>query len=163
MKGEKYGSVADMHIKKILVPHDGDQMSDKALMYAAELAKALDSEVTILNVIEEIEVPPTLLLGNDHIMIAKARRSIAKELEQKWNNFVQGKITLLSADKVKANSVVKKGDAGEQILEFAKENKIDLIVMGSRRLEGISKVVRALGSVTRKVSELASVPVLIVH
>jgi nucleotide-binding universal stress UspA family protein len=35
--------------------------------------------------------------------------------------------------------------------------------MGSRRLEGVSKVFRALGSVTRKVSELASVPVMIVH
>lgn len=152
-----------MDIKKILVPHDGDQMSDKALMYAAELAKAVDSEVTILYVIEEIEVPHTLLLGNDRILIAKARMSIAKELEQNWNNFAQGKLRLLSSEKVKANSVVKIGHPGEEILQFAKDNKIDLIVMGSRRLEGISKVLRALGSVTRKVSELASVPVLIVH
>lgn len=152
-----------MDIKKILVPHDGDQMSDKALMYAAELAKAVDSEVTILYVIEEIEVPPTLLLGNDRILIAKARMSIARELEQKWNNFAQGKLRLLSSEKVKANSVVKIGHPGEEILQFAKDNKIDLIVMGSRRLEGILKVLRALGSVTRKVSELASVPVLIVH
>jgi nucleotide-binding universal stress UspA family protein len=152
-----------MDIKKILVPHDGDQMSDKALMYAAELAKALDSELTILYVIEEIEVPPTLLLGNDRILIAKARRSIAKQIEQKWDNFAQGKLKLLSSENVRANSAVKIGHAGEEILQFVKENKIDLIVMGSRRLEGVSKVVRALGSVTRKVSELASVPVLIVH
>lgn len=152
-----------MDIKKILVPHDGDQMSDKALMYAAELAKALHSELTILYVIEEIEVPPTLLLGNERILIAKARRSIAKELEQKWNNFAQGKLKLLSSENVRANSVVKIGQAGEEIIQFAKNNQIDLIVMGSRRLEGISKVVRALGSVTRKVSELASVPVVIVH
>jgi len=160
MKG---GSAADMEIKKILVPHDGDPMSDKALMYAAELAKALGSEVTILYVMEEIVVPPTLLLGNDRIMIAKARRSIAKELEQKWNNFAQAKLRLLSSEKVEANSVVKIGDAGEQILEFAKENKIDLFVMGSRTLEGISKFVKALGSVTRKVSERAYCPVMIVH
>ena len=157
------GSVADMEIKKILVPHDGDQMSDKALMYAAELAKALHSELTILYVIEEIEVPPTLLLGNDRILIAKARMSIAKELEQKWNTFAQGKLKLLSSENVRADSVVKIGHAGEEILQFAKDNKIDLIVMGSRRLEGVSKVVRAIGSVARKVSELAYVPVMIVH
>jgi nucleotide-binding universal stress UspA family protein len=152
-----------MKIGKILIPHDGDQMSDKALMYAAELAKALDAELTILYVIEEIEVPPTLLLGNDRILIAKARMSIAKELEQKWNSFAQGKLKLLSTENVKANSAVKIGHAGDEILEFAKDNKIDLIVMGSRRLEGVPRVVRALGSVTRKVSELASVPVLIIH
>lgn len=132
-------------------------------MYATELAKALDAELTILYVIEEIEVPPTLLLGNDRILIAKARMSIAKQLEEKWNNFARGKLKLLSSEKVRANSVVKIGHAGEEILQFAKDNKIDLIVMGSKRLEGISKAVMALGSVTRKVSELTSVPVLIVH
>jgi nucleotide-binding universal stress UspA family protein len=138
-------------------------MSDKALMYAADLAKALDSEITILYVIEEVEVPPTLLLGNDRIMIAKARRSIAKQLEQKWNNFAQAKLRLLSSEKIKASSVVKIGDAGEQILKFAKYNKIDLIVMGSRRLEGVSKIVVALGSVARRVSERAFCPIMIVH
>ena len=48
-----------MDMKKILVPHDGDQMSDKAVLYAAELAKALGSEIILLYVIEEIEVPAT--------------------------------------------------------------------------------------------------------
>ena len=137
-------------------------MSDKALTYATELAKALDSQITILYIIEEIEIPPTLLLANDRPMIAKARRSIAKELEQEWNKFVQTKLQQLSSEKVKASSVVKIGDAGEQILTFAKENKVDLIVMGSRRLKGASKI-KALGSVARKVSEIAECPVLIVH
>jgi nucleotide-binding universal stress UspA family protein len=50
----------------------------------------------------------------------------------------------------------------EQILRFAKNNKMDLIVMGSRRLKGVLKI-KALGSVTRKVSEIADCPVLIVH
>lgn len=152
-----------MDIKKILLPHDGGQMSDKALLYAEELAKALNSKVTILYVIEEIEVPATLLLGNDRIMIAKARRSIARELEQKWNNFVQGKVRLLSSQNVKATSEVRTGDPGEQILKFAKDNDIDIIVMGSRRLEGLSRFATALGSVARKVSERASCPVMIVH
>src|SRR5215204_6378166 len=103
-----------MKMGKILVPHDGSHMSDKALMYAADLSKALDSEITILYVIEEAEIPPTLLLGNDR-------------------------------------------------LKFAKDNKIDLIVMGRRRLEGVSKIVVALGSVARKVSERAFCPVMFVH
>lgn len=152
-----------MAIKKILVPHDGGQMSDKSLLYAEELAKALNSAVTILYVIEEIAVPPTLVLGNDRILLARARRSVARELEQRWNDFVQVKLRLLSSEKVKATSEVRSGDAAEQILKYAKDNDIDVIVIGSRRLEGLSKFAVALGSVARKVSEKASCPVMIVH
>ena len=55
------------------------------------------------------------------------------------------------------------GVASEEILKFTKDNNIDMIVMGTgKRLKGISKI-GALGSVTRKVSELANCPVLIVH
>ena len=54
------------------------------------------------------------------------------------------------------------GSAAEQIVRFAKNNKIDIIVMGSRRLKGILKI-KALGSVARKVSEQAVCPVLLIH
>ena len=62
-----------MEIKRILVPHDGDQMSDKALMYAGELSRALNAEVVILHVIEEqeIKIPATIitdLLQSDIIL-----------------------------------------------------------------------------------------------
>lgn len=152
-----------MEIKKILVPHDGDQMSDKAVLYATELAKALGSEIMLLYVIQEIEVPATLLLGNDRVLIARARRNIAKSIEQRWNKFAAEKIKLLSLEKLRVSSSIKNGDPAEQIVKFAKENQVDLIVMGSRRLEGVSKIVVALGSVARKVSERASCPVMLVH
>jgi nucleotide-binding universal stress UspA family protein len=155
--------VQELLIKRILVPHDGNQMSDKALLYAIEFAKALSSEIMILYVIEEIEVPATLLLGNDRILIAKARRSIARELQHKWMDFAQGKVRSVSAENVRASSEVRIGDPAEQILKVAKEKEIDLIVMGSRRLEGVSKLVSLLGSVARKVSEKASCPVMLVH
>ena len=153
-----------MEIKRILVPHDGNQMSDKAVLYASKLAKGLNTEIILLYVIEEIEVPATLLLGNDRVLIERAKRSIQKELEQNWNKFVQEKVKSLSAEKIGVSKDIRTGDAAEQIVKFAKENQADLIVMGSRRLEGgVSKVVVALGSVARKVSESASCPVMLVH
>ena len=57
---------------------------------------------------------------------------------------------------------VNMGQPAEQILRFVKNNEIDMIVMGSHRLKGLSKI-KALGSVTRKVSESAECPVLIVR
>lgn len=48
-------------------------------------------------------------------------------------------------------------------MECAKAKKVDMIVMGSSNiLQGLSKI-KALNSVTRRVSELADCPVLIVH
>jgi nucleotide-binding universal stress UspA family protein len=152
-----------LEIKRILVPHDGNQMSDKAVSYASNLAKALNAEISLLYVIEEIEVPATLLLGNDRVLIERARRSIQKELEQNWNRFVQGKVKSLSEEKIGVSTDIRTGDAAEEIVKFAKENQVDLIVMGSRRAEGVSKIVVALGSVARKVSERAFCPVMLVH
>jgi len=154
-----------MEIKKILVPHDGDPMSDKALMYAGELGKALNAKVVVLHVIEEqeIQIPGTILLGNDQVTISKVKRSIVRELEQKWTRFILEKARLLLSDISNVSSEVRMGDAAEEILRIAKESEVGLIVMGTRRLQGLSKVVMVLGSVARKVSERASCPVMLVH
>jgi nucleotide-binding universal stress UspA family protein len=50
----------------------------------------------------------------------------------------------------------------EKIIEFAKNEQVDLILIGSVGLSELSKV-KALGSVSRSVSEWAICPVLIVH
>ena len=152
-----------MSIKKILVPHDGEQMSDTAMMQAAELAKALAADIEILYVIDNVEIPPTIVLGNDHLLIQRAKASIARELEKKWNNFASGKLKLLLNDKVKASTAVRRGDPAEETVKYSKEIGADLIVIGSRRLKGASMIMVALGSVARKVSEHASCPVMIIH
>ena len=140
-------------------------MSDKAMMYAGELGRALNAKVVILHVIEEqeIKIPATILLGNDPVTISKAKRSIIRELQQKWTKFVTEKARLVSSDTTNASSEVRTGDAAEEILRVAKESEVGLIVMGTRRLQGLSKVVKALGSVARKVSESAPCPVMLVH
>lgn len=152
-----------MEIKKLLVPHDEGQLSDKALMYAAEIAKATNAEIILLHIIDDIQVPATLVLGNDRELIQRAKRSIAKEIEQNWNKFAQQKIKLFSSEKLKVSSDIKTGDAAEQIIKCACDICADMIIMGSRRLEGASKIVVALGSVARKVSERAPCPVMLVH
>ena len=75
---------------------------------------------------------------------------------------VDVKIHQIENDKVALRGECRNGSAAEQILRFVKNNKIDIIVMGSQRLKGLSKI-KALGSVTRKVSESTDCPVLIVH
>jgi nucleotide-binding universal stress UspA family protein len=139
---------------KILVPHDGTEMSDKAFRKAIDLAKALAAELVLLHVIEEIPVPPSLMLGNDTALINRARRSARRELEKGWDKMLEIKTHEIENDNVSLSGECRYGSVSDQILRFAKDNKIDTIVMGSRRLKVVSKL-KALGSVTRKVSELA--------
>jgi nucleotide-binding universal stress UspA family protein len=63
---------------------------------------------------------------------------------------------------IKIENVLLVGYPPEKIIEFANNEKVDLIVIGSVGLSGLSKV-KALGSVSRSVSERARCPVLIVH
>jgi nucleotide-binding universal stress UspA family protein len=149
-------------ISKILVPHDGTEMSDKALETAVGLAKTFKAKLILLHVIEEIPVSPSLMLGSDAVLINKARRSARRELEKGWDKMVEVKTHEIENDNVDLRGECRYGSAAEQILRQAKTDKIDMIVMGSRRLKGILKI-KALGSVARKVSEIADCPVLIVH
>lgn len=149
-------------ISKILVPHDGTEMSDKALAKAVELAKAFNAQISLVNVIEQIPIPPSIMLGSDPVLIKRARRSVMRELEQGWNKLAELKGHDLEKEKVSTTSDCLVGNAADQILRYSKNNKIDIIVMSSARLKGLSKF-KALGSVTRKVSEMADCPVLIIH
>jgi nucleotide-binding universal stress UspA family protein len=64
---------------------------------------------------------------------------------------------------VKADyKIIGNGNVSEEILKIAKQKLVDLIVIGSQGLHGINKI-KTLGSVSRKVSELADCAVLIVR
>ena len=77
---------------KILLPHDGTEISDKALEKSKEFAKAFNAELFILHVIEHIPIPPSLILGNERQWISEARRSIAKKLKEGWLKMAKEKI-----------------------------------------------------------------------
>ena len=111
-------------ISKILVPHDGTEMSDKALAKAVELAKAFNAQITLLNVIEQIPVPPSIMLGSDPVLIKRARRSVMRELEQGWNKLAELKGHDLEKEKVSTTSNCLVGNAADQILRYSKNNKM---------------------------------------
>jgi nucleotide-binding universal stress UspA family protein len=152
-------------INKILLPHDGTEMSDKVLEKSIELAKALNSELCILHIIEHIPIPPSLILGNDRQWISQTRRSIANKLKEGWIKMAKEKINpILEKENIKFNIIALTDEqpVSEQILKYSLETEIDLIIIGSQRLNKFSKI-KALGSVSRKVSENAHCPVMIIH
>ena len=152
-------------ISNILVTDDGTENSDKAIEKSFDLAKQMDIPLILLHVIDDIGIPASLILGNDRAAIEVARVTIGKAIEKGWKQRANTIVEKLKKEKNidSVQSYCTWGVASEEILKFIKDNKIDMVVMGAgKRLKGISKI-EALGSVTRKVSELASCPILIVH
>lgn len=155
----------EIMIQNILVTDDSTEISDKALEIACEIAGPCGAFITILHVIEHIEDPNTMIFGNNKQLIEKAKlmNLMSSSMEDAWHERAQQKIETLKEQNIESSSKCLTGDIAEKILEYASDEKVDVIVMGSsNRLKGISKI-KALGSVTRKVSELADCPVLIIH
>lgn len=149
--------------RQILVPYDGSKYSKKALSEAIEIAKKFDSDLFLLTVIDTLTVaPPDFYL--------KPGAGVGAKKFVKYLNDAFSKVDLVLRDEVfhcKENGVcadyeIITGSPANVILRFAKKRNIDLIVMGSQGMVGISKL-KALGSVSRKVSEEAGCPVLIVR
>ncbi|MBA4451570.1 MAG: universal stress protein [Nitrosopumilaceae archaeon] len=150
-------------LTKILVPYDGSKYSVKALTRATELAHNLDSEIILFSVVNVGYISPPGLLG-----IIKSKKE--KNAIKKWSKSVKTdtekmlKIALKKCESkgITASYVISEGEISSKILDFASKKKISLIVIGSHGLHGIGKL-KTLGSVSRRVSENAKCPVLIVR
>lgn len=147
-------------MKRIVAAVDRSEASLRAVDLAADLAGRYDAELVLLSVARDIGVPDPgmeAFAAMEHI-----REPVpALELEMLRDRLAPLRDQALKkgAKTVSVDAVA--GDAAEQILEVAKDDQADLIVVGSRghgRLAGL-----LLGSVTQKVVALAHCPVLVVH
>ena len=148
-----------MIIKKILVPYDGSPLSKKALELAKDIARNFTAELTLFMVI------PVYYPISDSIFsgVAVANyQQIVKELKKEGEKEISKTTEKCREQGVKTSYKIVNDDTSLAILKEAKKSKIDMIIMGSRRLTGISAIKR-LGSTARYVSEHAKCPVTIVH
>ncbi len=151
-------------IRKILVPVDGSSASVKALQYAAHLAElgaANNIELIIVHVLEDVKQGGAIGLqakyGNVRIVegFKRARREAALEWMKQIEEAAKKK-------GIQIKSEVLDGDAkAEVIIDYASENGIDLIVVGSRGLTGFKRLL--LGSVANAIVGNAPCPVMVVR
>ena len=151
--------------RKILVPHDGHTMSDHALATALEIARGMNLEIILVRVIPEVTglITNIVLLGDEERdRVKKAFGKLSADTQRQMVKRVKKLVSHCGSRKVKATMVVPIGDPAEEILAIAKKEKPYMIVMGRRRLKGFSKL-KSIGSVSRRVSEEAKSPVLVVR
>jgi nucleotide-binding universal stress UspA family protein len=153
----------DEKYRRILVPHDGSKFSRKALDEAIEIAKKFDSDLYLLTVMDALTVaPPTFYAIPGAIFNIEKFEKYYKAATSKTDLMLRDEVFRCKEQGTHADYEIITGSPGDTILEFAKKKKIDLIVMGSQGLSGIRKI-KALGSTSRKVSELSTCPVLLVR
>ena len=139
-------------MKTILVPIDFSTYSQNALKVAAKIAQRNGSEIHLLHM---LELPSQM---NDAVSSGVPIPEIILFIKKAQEKIEQ----ILSQDFLKEISTVqhiKFENAFSGILSYIKENKTDLIVMGSHGISGIDEVL--LGSNTEKVVRLSDVPVLV--
>lgn len=148
--------------KKILVPHDGTEMSDKSLLHAANLALLSKGEMIILNVVDEQTVPPSILLAFlNEKGVESAKETLRMTIESSAKRFLDEKIKMCKERGLENVSyTLKIGNPTDEIVNAAEELDADIIVMASSR---ISSIINVLGSTARKVIDSTKRPVLIVH
>lgn len=152
------------HFSHLLVPHDGTEISDIALDEAIRFAKMFDSKLTLLFVVEEQIVPPSLLLsfiksGSD---VEQSKKNIIGLLKTGAEALLKDRSKKLTSENIPFDLQIGIGSPSKEILDFAKKENIDTIIMGRKQIPRFGSI-KAIGSVARKVSELSTVPVMLVH
>lgn len=141
-------------MKKILVAVDGSNYSQKALFKAKDIALAMGSEVTILNVVNYLK--DSALYMNNREVKAELTKTALKQsddiLKSAKEIFKDFPGTVLTS--------YRTGDAVDEIIKYAEEGKFDLVIMGSRGVGIFSRTL--LGSVSDKVVHHIKTSVLIV-
>ncbi len=143
--------------KKILVPLDGSSIAECSLEHARILAKGCEAtEVILLQAVEPITIEALGTLsshGKDTFIAEKQNRELADRYLTEISQRIKD-----PAFKIK--NVILDGHPADSILDYAKLNQIDLIIMSTHGRSGISRWF--YGSVTQKLISNSPIPILLI-
>ncbi len=156
---KKIDEPADRHmisVKKILIPIDSSEYKKKIVDYALSLAKAWDAEITAIHILDM-----GCGVGYDK------HKEIKPEKIQEGKIYAEGLLNEidLTAKKEGINiekEVLEKNDkVGKTIVEYAKKNKMDVIVIGTKGMTTVEEYF--FGSVVKDVFQYAHCPVFAIR
>ena len=143
-------------IKNILAPTDLSELSRVGVRYALNLAKNVEAEVTVYHVVDydtlirygQKSTAPSSFQPPDHLFLERYQTALSQFLKDHVSDLTPG---------VKVGEKVELGTPDKSIVELAKSEGYDLIVMSTHGKSGLRMTV---GSVTEKVVRTAPCPVL---
>ena len=158
--------------KRILVPYVTSQMSDKALRYAIYLSKIFNSDIFILNVVENYEdlkymLPATIRAEREADTERSTKSGLQRgdlkvSVEGVLRKVIEEKISLCNEAGLNTPITyeIRTGNPSDEIVKVAELTEFDLVVMASHR---ITSTIKSIGSITRKVMDTIRKPILLIH
>ena len=148
--------------KHILVPLDGSKVGEAALPVIDKLCDKLASgtkvEITLLGVITLLR--HWVVVGEASAPVSYTEDELGL-IKQRVMDYLNTASELVTCKGVTVNSIVRSGNAAEEILKAAEELQAELIAMSTHGRSGLRRL--AFGSITDKVLHGAGVPVLMVR
>jgi nucleotide-binding universal stress UspA family protein len=143
-----------MTLKTILVPTDFSECSEAAVKYGRALAKAFNASVHLMHVVQDPYTQP---------WAAEAFPAPLGDLLEQWQQQARARLAALLPEDERANAMiaVQVGSPFFEIVRYAQEQHIDLIVIGTHGRGPLGHML--LGSVAEKVVRKAPCPVLTVR
>jgi nucleotide-binding universal stress UspA family protein len=135
----------------ILVPTDGSEASEVALDHALSLASQYGARVHGLYVVD----------SQSHGLVEEGKPTIVDHLQEEGRVAVESVEDAAEAAGVDIQTGVVEGDVHRRIIDYATEEEVDLIVMGTHGRRGLDRLL--IGSVTERVVRSSPVPVLTVR
>ena len=135
---------------KILAPIDGSTHSKKALEFACRFASMYDGELTVLHVIHDAPGSETIALGAASVTIEASQQDLDKAAA---DLFAAAREVAAQSGFPGVKTVVVGGYPAQQILNYAKQHHVDIIVIGSRGRSDFKGLL--LGSVSHRINNLA--------
>lgn len=156
--------------KRVLLITDGSRYSQHALEFLAGFSLPSEVEIRIMHVLPPIPSPAyiarTWPVGSETVSplpsyeTEKLLSRQAEEEERGGQSLLDQTIKMMQEYGVEATSVLLRGDAATEIIEYVKAHEIDLIIAGARGLSPMKRLL--LGSLTRKLIHYAGCSVLVV-
>ncbi len=141
--------------KKVLIPIDGSRYSMQAAEYGIRLAKAYEIEVLAFYVIDDASVESLAHLTEEEPDM------LQQNLRREGENCLNYLSELAAKEGVEFESMTRAGTPHQAIVAVAKEQNVDLIIIGKVGQRGPRRIL--IGSVTERVIESAHCPVLVVR
>jgi nucleotide-binding universal stress UspA family protein len=144
--------------RNILVPLDGSQFGECGLEHIEAVASGDNgAKIVLFRVVEPLSVEDVsrLAVKKDDLLY-KAEMDNQNEARKYLNQIKRS----LAKSGLKAETVVVDGDAADEILAYARNNKVDLILLTTHGRSGASRWF--FGSVAEKVLQHCPVPILLV-
>ena len=142
-------------MKNILIPVDGSDYSIKAIEAGKQIAEAFDASVTILNV---IPIELSRGMGRGNFMYVP---SVTDEMPDFSEQILKSAKKPFEGTNITVKTASKQGNIADIIVDYAHQNDMDLVVMGSHGL-GALKNRLMTGSVTTRVLHHIDIPVLVI-